>query len=384
MKILKYLIILFLIITSFNLIYGQEYTTVTVYFLKDFDNYVLNRFQDKIKDLKIKEWIAKHYNEDTKESELNLKFDDYGKMIQLIYVDNVIKRPFTYYYSYDDKNNLVREEKFYEGYAQYQSDKEVILFKRIYDDKGNVIQLFRKLLGGYSEEKEININDRWIHNEKYYYNEKGKIKTIEYYYDNKLHNVDNLNYYDNNNLKEIINNKSGYIKKYDINGNIVYNKILIYDSMIEEKFDYDERSNLIEYKETTITDKLNYVSKLISNKYDDDNNNLIESNETTFNKNEKNKSEIKVFNSYNEKNQLIEEIKYDKDRFKYNYKYEYDDNNNIYKKMDYNKKGINYYIEIYSYKYNEDGLIVEIIKKFGHPQLENRMKIFTFAYEYIK
>lgn len=87
--------------------------------LKDFDNIVLNKFQDKIKDLNIKEWVVKQYDEKTKVSELNLKFDKNGYIIELYYIDNEIKRPYTIYRSYDDMNNLEREEELYEGSAPY-------------------------------------------------------------------------------------------------------------------------------------------------------------------------------------------------------------------------------------------------------------------------
>lgn len=81
---------------------------------------------------------------------------------------------------------------------------------------------------------------------------------------------------------------------------------------------------------------------------------------------------------------MIEEKKFNKDKFIFDIKYEYDDKKNILKKMNYDKNGNYYFVEIYSYEYDEYGLIVKIIQMTGHPKLENRMKNFIYTYDYIK
>ena len=132
MKKLKIIIFSLVFIQLFLLF--SEVKSEPIFFLTSYDSIVLESHESKIKELGIRKWKVKHYNENKEKiSDLTIEFDKNENKVQISFFNKKIKNPLTKYYSYDENNGLVREEILYEAAAPYLGIRNISVFRRSYD-----------------------------------------------------------------------------------------------------------------------------------------------------------------------------------------------------------------------------------------------------------
>lgn len=244
------------------------------------------------------------------DSNIFLKFDEYGNVVEEKYYNYPFKAKSTHKMNIYDAYGNIMEIKLYASDGKLQE-----IYNFIYDENTNLIEI-----------KGNNTKRQLINNIKYTYDEIGHVIEKEWIVDSNTYKKYGYSYDKNDNLIEIIYTNLNYNDLVDVIFQTAF-EVALYSAF---NLDLPDPYDPLDPAYGTVTDKPKNIYLRIERKYDD-NRNLIE--ETIYN---------------------IEYQKYP-DKWIEKYVCEYDNNGNIVKEL--RKRG-NTSIELY-HNYDDNGYKVE-------------------------